>query len=771
MISLKGARLNNLRNVDAEFPERKITVVCGPSGSGKSSLALDTLHGECSRRYLETLSPFAQRVLGGRKFIPLDDASGLVPSVAIQAVRGEAPPKSDALSLAGADDSFRLLWSTLAKAVCPECGAVAEAFAREEIVKQLASLPERSRLQFLAPVEAPGKSLSELSAVFLAQGFSRAMVDGASCSLADLTAEEGKAVPKKFEIVADRIVVRAGVRTRIAEAVDACLKLSRNYLEVDLEGKRLKFPTAPRCPNGHASPIPRLAPKLFSSYSTLGACPTCHGTGLSPADEGGDLPCSSCLGLKLGKAELASRIGDLSYADLLSKPFTAFHELCSGLFAEGLPETLKRTAETLLSRTRAILDLGIGYLSPSRPGPTLSGGEQQRLRLAAAVSGYLDGILFCLDEPASGLGKGDAIKLFKVLEKIRDRGNTIVLMEHNPEILSRADWILEMGPGPGELGGQILLQGPRDEVLSNPASPTGRWLRELGKAVPKKESFQGLPSIEVVNFSRFDIRPITVSFPVGKFSVLTGDSGSGKSTLMFGHLLPEFKRGSYAKLGLKEVSVLGSGNFAGSRRSTVASAIQILAPLRDLFAGLPESKLRGYQPGKFSLHAPGGRCETCKGEGVIPAPGGFEEVECPVCEGRRFRDEVLEVRFKALSIADILDLPVERALSLFEAFPKFFPKLRPLAKTGLGYLRLGQTTAGLSSGERARIRLSLSLMRQNPPATLYLFDEPARGLHQADAALILDLIRELTRKGHTVIAIEHSEAFIRAADKVVELRR
>ena len=428
----------------------------------------------------------------------------------------------------------------------------------------------------------------------------------------------------------------------------------------------------------------------------------------------------------------------------------------------------------------------------------------------------MNGLLIALDEPASGLHASDVAALWKVLEKIRKRGNTLVLIEHNPQIITRADYIIEMGPGAGEKGGEILFQGNRDEVLENPESPTGKWIRALdergdsrlrgndksevgsgdsgaeagmtSKGI-KREATCGLafdtrsgharsamtssenPAILVENFAKFDMSPVSAAFPLNKFSVITGQSGSGKSTLLFENIAKRAKAEEFKKLGIDALSILTTGDFHGSRRSTVSSAIGLTTLLRDLFAKLPESKVRGYTASKFTTHAPGGRCENCKGEGVIYDPLGYEESECPVCLGKRFRDEVLEIRFKSLSIADILDMEIGSAYKLFTNMKPFAEKLKPLVDTGLDYLRLGQTTAHLSGGERARLRLSITLARAKAPNTLFLFDEPARGLHQKDIQQLLGLIHGLCNAGHTVIAIEHAQDFVDAADYVVELKR
>jgi excinuclease ABC subunit A len=390
----------------------------------------------------------------------------------------------------------------------------------------------------------------------------------------------------------------------------------------------------------------------------------------------------------------------------------------------------------------------------------------------------LNNLLIVLDEPASGLHQSDVEALWKVLKKVQSRGNTLVLIDHNPALIKKADWIIEMGPGAGEKGGEILFQGTAKEVLGNPVSPTGNWIREVGSRKPevgrnlkRQSEKRSDATIDVENFAMFDMKPVTAHFPVQKFSVITGQSGSGKSTIFFRNLAPRATKGEFESLGIQALSILSTGDFHGNRRSTVASAINLNTILRDLFAKLPESKVRGYTASKFATHAPGGRCENCKGEGVILDPAGYEESECPVCLGRRFKDEILEVRFKSLSIADIYDLEVGDAYKLFINMKPFADKLKPLVDTGLDYLKLGQTTTHLSGGERARLRLSIALARAKAPNTLFLFDEPARGLHQKDIQHLLDLIRGLTEAGHTVIAIEHAQDFVNVADYVVELSR
>ena len=474
---------------------------------------------------------------------------------------------------------------------------------------------------------------------------------------------------------------------------------------------------------------------------------------------------------------LNASIDGTTFANILSTPFSELPAKFHALFDGKILDNLKPTFRSLLDRCEAINDLGIGYLTAGRAGQTLSGGEMQRLKLASLSTGHLNGLLVALDEPASGLHETDVEALWNVLEKVKARGNTLVLIEHNPGIIRHADYLIEMGPGAGEKGGQVLFQGSRDEVLENPKSPTGAWLKQLNKSKKlstsksAKSANSAKPVIQVRDFSRYDMVKVNADFPINKFSVITGQSGSGKSTLLFQNLARRAHAGEFQPLGIEALSILSTGDFHGSRRSTILSAIDLMSKLRDLFAKLPESKVRGYSATKFSMHTPGGRCENCKGEGVLFDPSGFEETECPVCLGKRFRDEVLEVRFKSLSIADILDMEVGSAYKLFANLKPFAEKLKPLVDTGLDYLRLGQTTSHLSGGERARLRLSIALARAKAPNTLFLFDEPARGLHQKDIHLLLDLIRGLCDAGHTVIAIEHAQDFVNAADYALELRR
>ena len=702
-ISVRWCRLHNLKNVDAQFPLGGVTVVCGPSGCGKSTLVLDTLHGESKRRYLETLSPFAAELLGGRRIVPLDSAEGLPASLAIGASHGETPAKSYALSLSECDSTLRSLFARFAKPACPVCGKPMESTSREEIIREIAGLPQGSKLQFFAPVDNSGKelrrastgvgddnsgneprrakaSLDKLSAVFLAQGFTRAMADGEVYSLADLTDAERKIVPQEFFIVVDRVIVRENTRTRIAEAVDGVLKLTHGELILDNGGKRTLYSTVPRCPDHGAGQTRPLEPEDLSPYSRACACPECggtgsivpEGTGRGDASESGEKECPVCNGLRLKQNLLHSAIDGSTWKDILETPFASLEKKVRDLFGERILANQKPAFNALIDRIQAINELGIGYLTAGRAGYSLSGGEIQRLRLSSLSTGHLNGLLIVLDEPASGLHACDVEALWKVLKKVQSRGNTLVLIEHNPLIIKKADWVIEMGPGAGEKGGAILFQGPAKEVLENPQSPTGTWIKGLdekgrspvkpGMTTPATGTWikgldekgrspvkpgmttkapgitagkncRGPQSISVKNFSMFDMKPVSADFPVQKFSVITGQSGSGKSTLLFRNIATRANAGEFERLGIQALSILSTGDFHGNRRSTVASAINLNTQLRDLFAKLPKARCADTPPRNSRRTLPAAVARTARAKAYFTTAQATKKPNAPCASG------------------------------------------------------------------------------------------------------------------------------------------
>ena len=483
-ISIRGCRLHNLKNIDAQFPLGKISVVCGPSGCGKSTLVLDTLHGECKRRYLETLSPFAAELLGGRRIIPLDSAEGLPASLAVGPSHGETPAKAYALNISECDSTLRALFAAYAKPACPVCGKPMESMSREDMIREIASLPQGSKLQFFARVDAEKRAnLDKLAAVFLAQGFTRALADGVSYSLADLTENEKKIVPKEFFIVVDRVIVRENTRTRIAEAVDGVLKLTHGELILDINGSRKLFSTVPRCPEHGAQLSRPLAPEDLSPYSRTSVCEKCGGTGIIEDGDNSE-ECPDCKGLRLKQNFLNAAIESNSseneprkirttWQDILSTPFAELESRLHALFDNRLSAKQQPAFRTLVDRIQAIVDLDIGYLTAGRAGATLSGGEVQRLRLSSLSTGHLNNLLIVLDEPASGLHQSDVEALWKVLKKVQSRGNTLVLIDHNPSLIKKADWIIEMGPGAGERAAKYCCKEPQRTFSAIPYRPQG----------------------------------------------------------------------------------------------------------------------------------------------------------------------------------------------------------------------------------------------------------------------------------------------------------
>jgi Excinuclease ATPase subunit len=755
-IQVIGAYANNLKSVNANFKMGGITVVCGPSGCGKSSLVLDVLHAESRRRYLETLGSSAIAMFGAPKHVPVKAIHNLRPSIALECGDKIATKKATVSSLAEIAPMLRILFAEYANPVCPECGAEMKSLTPQRMVEKLSTIEAGTKIQILSPVNASNRTLSELAKIYLTQGFVKAIVDGKSVSLDFLSTNMKSIVPQEFYLIIDRLVAKENQRTRLSEAIDTALKVSENLILADMETQKLFLSAIPRC-EIHGCEAEHLSVRHFSPWNNKGQCPKCKGNGLN---------CQECNGFQLSNLALHSKWEDFSWLSLHSKTLLELNKELP-IYLERVPERLKATILDIPLRISLLCDLGLGHLSLGRLAETLSSGEAQRVRLAALCTGHLNGILLCIDEPASGLHEKDVEKLWNVLLKLKERENTLVLIEHHPSIISRADHVIEMGPGAGEEGGQIIEGGslPLAYNLQFPATPSARNY------------------IQIKNAQTNNLKNLDVEIPIGAMTIICGVSGSGKSSLLWGvieplvsHALgksekrPSAKCGKLKKLaGIDSILAARTGRAFAQKRSTIATAIDILQILKNLFAELPESKVRGYSTAKFGTDKPGGRCENCKGDGFLFDPSGYEESECPICLGKRFRDEILEIRFKLMSIADVLDLSVSKALDIFANFENITSKLKPLAETGLHYLRLGQSTTHLSGGELQRLRLAQDLAKAKLPRTLYLFDEPGRGLSMKDTTLLLDLLKGLTQKGHTVIAIEHNELFRKYADYILEL--
>ncbi|MCL1966863.1 MAG: ATP-binding cassette domain-containing protein [Fibromonadales bacterium] len=739
-IRVIGAYANNLKNVSTNFRMGGITVVCGPSGCGKSSLVLDVLHAESRRRYLETLGNSALAMFGGPKHVRVKAIHNLRPSIALECGDKIATNKATVSSLAEIAPMLRILFAEYASPVCPECGIEMKSLTPQRMVEKLSDIEEGTKIQILSPVNVSNRTLSELAKIYLTQGFVKAIVDGKSLSLDFLSTNMKSIVPQEFYLIIDRLVAKKNQRTRLSEAIDTALKVSENLILVDMEIQKLFLSAIPRC-EVHGLEAEHLSVRHFSPWNNKGQCPKCKGNGLN---------CPECNGFQLTSLALNSKWEDFSWLSLHSKTLLELNEKLP-IYLERVPERLKATILDIPLRISLLCDLGLGHLSLGRLAETLSSGEAQRVRLAALCTGHLNGILLCIDEPASGLHERDVEKLWNVLLKLKERENTLVLIEHHPSIISRADHVIEMGPGAGEEGGEII-EGGSLPLACNLQFP----------ATPSAQNYIRIKNARVNNLKNLD-----VDIPIGAMTIICGVSGSGKSSLLWGVIEPLVKRKKIT--GIDSILAARTGRAFAQKRSTIATAIDIMQILKNLFEGLPESKVRGYSAAKFGTDKPGGRCENCKGDGFLFDPSGYDESECPICLGKRFRDEVLEIRFKLMSIADVLALSVSKALEIFANFENITSRLKPLAETGLHYLRLGQPTTHLSGGELQRLRLAQDLAKAKLPRTLYLFDEPGRGLSMKDTALLLHLLKGLTQKGHTVVAIEHNELFRNHADYILEL--
>lgn len=740
-IEVRGARLHNLKAVDATIPADQITVICGPSGCGKSTLAIDIIHAECRRRYLETLSSFVAKLAGSTPPAPVDSIAGLRPSIALESSSPHRGGRATVGTATEAELLLRTIWARHGNLRCPQCQRKLEILDSQQMVERIASLPMGSRLQLLAPVSIDGKTLSELSDFWIPQGFLRAWVDGEFVELG-----KGSKVPKEFSILIDRWILKEGLRSRIADSLGIALRVGNGsiWLHRGDQDAPLFLSRNPRCPE-HGSLLSELSPASFAANDD-------------------DL---------LPDFILSMDIHSLSWKDIRNTPVKNLAEnLSSALLT--LPAHFKAASEQILERIAAMNKLGLGHLSLGRKIASLSDGEWQRLRMVSLAGGHLHGLLFVLDEPASGLHPKDCEHVWSLLEDIRKQGNTLLLIEHRPEIIDKADHLIEMGPGAGELGGEILAQGSAPSILTS-NSPTAEWIRSLSQpverlALPAKTEYL---DIAIEPFRNLKTQKLRI--PIGAFTIVCGISGSGKSTLVLDGIA-EAMRGDNApwckiasKKGIESIQDCSAEKMQSSSRSTVATASGLMTPLRDLFSAMPEAKARGFKASHFSLNTNGGRCETCLGLGVVEDPAGYGDFTCPVCQGKRFRDEILNIRFKTLNISEILDLSISRALELFSAIPGFKTKLSPLRDTGLGYLRLGQPTSHMSGGELQRLALSIELAKSSSKPTLFLFDEPARGLHRTDIAHLLTLFHRMCEAGHTIVAIEHQPTVLQEAQWRIEM--
>jgi excinuclease ABC subunit A len=816
-IVIRGARVHNLKNINAIIPRDKLTVLTGPSGSGKSSLAFDTIYAEGQRRYVESLSAYARQFLEQIGKPDVESISGLSPTISIEQRTTSYNPRSTVGTVTEIYDYLRLLYSRIAKPFCYNCGKAIRSQSPQQITDHIVSTEEGGRISILAPIVRgrKGEYQKEL-AQLRSRGFVRVRVDGA---IYDLSDEIPLDKNKKHDIAVyvDRLVVkgdRGALATRVSDSVELALKLAEGLLIIETQNGDQTNETlmsekfaCPECQISYPAPEPR----TFSFNSPMGACPTCDGLGTDPRlrrgeDDEDDVagndgiaithqeitpdnaPCPDCGGARLRKESLHFKIADKNIAEIGRLSVTDLHRFFSDI---QLTDREKLIAERILreitDRTRFLGEVGVGYLNMSRPAQTLSGGEAQRIRLATQIGSSLVGVIYVLDEPSIGLHQRDNNKLIATLKRLRDIGNTVLVVEHDRDTIEAADWVLDIGPAAGRHGGEIVAQGTLQDILASKNSITGQYLRgEREISVPKKRRpVTAGRSLSVKGARLNNLQSVQVDFPLGVFICVTGVSGSGKSTLVIDTLYRSLAQHVYnvdvGDLKVERVTGLDlidkvididQSPIGKTPRSNPATYTGLFSLIRDLFAQLPDSQVRGYGPGRYSFNVKGGRCEACEGDGMTKIEMHFLPdvfVRCEVCKGRRYNRETLEIRYKGKNIADVLEMTGEEAYQFFDAIPSLKMKLKVLNDVGLGYLQLGQSATTLSGGEAQRIKLSKELSRRGTGKTVYILDEPSTGLHFEDIKKLLAILQALVDQGNTVIVIEHNLDIIKVADHIIDM--
>ncbi|MFA5354674.1 MAG: excinuclease ABC subunit UvrA [Thermodesulfovibrionales bacterium] len=798
-ILIRGAREHNLKGLTLSIPRDKITVITGPSGSGKSSLAMDTIYAEGQRRYVESLSAYARQFLEQMQKPEVDSIEGLSPAIAIDQKTVTKSPRSTVGTITEIYDYMRVLFTRIGTPYCYNCGSMISTQDLHNILRSVLALPRGSRVQVLAPIvrDRKGEYKKELRQMRM-DGFVRARIDGA---MADLTQDIvlRKQQRHTIEIVIDRFIIKHSVERQIKEAIDTSLKYADTVI-INLidENKDIPFSRTMACPQCGLS-YPEIEPRLFSFNSSYGACPRCHGLGvegileedLVPSDDpGADPPrgelCRDCQGMRLRKEALSVRLRDTSIGR-----FSRMSVLEAIGFVEGLDLTerertiSRRILKEVKDRLSFLDRVGLGYLTLDRPSLTLSGGEAQRIRLATQIGSSLTGVLYVLDEPSIGLHPRDCRRLLDNLVAIRDSGNTVIVVEHDEETIRSADYIIDMGPGAGKNGGWITASGAPAEITANPSSLTGGYLSgRLTIPLPAQRR-KPMDFIRILGASEFNLKGIDLSIPLGVFLCITGVSGSGKSTLVFEVLYKNLARYLYASSvvpgrcrkiegmdKIDKVICIDQAPLGRTPRSNPATYTGIFTFIRELFSFLEDSRVRGYSPSRFSFNVSGGRCEACQGDGLKKVEMHFLPnvyVTCDSCKGKRYNKETLEIRYKEKTIADVLAMTITEALEFFRPIPPIRQRLEVLEEMGMGYLTLGQSATTLSGGEAQRLRLSRELSKRGTGNTLYILDEPTTGLHFVDIQRLLDVINRLVEKGNTVVVIEHDLDIIKSADYIIDL--
>lgn len=904
-LMVRGAREHNLKNVSLDLPRDALIVFTGLSGSGKSSLAFDTIFAEGQRRYVESLSAYARQFIGQMDKPAVDFIEGLSPAVSIDQKSTSRNPRSTVGTITEVYDYLRLLFARAGRPHCPDCHEPVTRQSPQQIVDRLLTLPEGTRFQVLAPVVRGRKGeYVEVFTELATEGYARVRVDG---QVYQLTAVPRLDKQKKhsIDVIVDRLAVKPAMKQRLTDSVETALRLAQGVVAIDFvdrpadaADRERRYSEKLACPNEHDISIEELEPRQFSFNAPWGACPACSGIGTtmevdpelvipddslslaenaiaawaSPAVSGyfqnvlsglaraegfsmdtpfchlpgpvrtlvlngvedpvlvrhrnrygrvrtysanyegvipylkrrhaeaetdsardrvaeymREIPCSACHGARLKPTSLAVTLGGLNIAEVADLSIAAAADFLATLeLTSREAQIAQRVLKEINERLRFLLDVGLDYLTLSRPAGTLSGGEAQRIRLATQIGSGLVGVLYVLDEPSIGLHQRDNRRLIDTLLRLRDLGNTLIVVEHDEDTIRAADWAVDIGPGAGEHGGEVVVCGPVSDLLNNPESITGAYLAgRRSIPLPAQRRPGNGRAVTVVGARENNLRDLTIAFPLGQLVCVTGVSGSGKSTLVNGILYAALARRIYnAKAvpgrhqridGLDAVDKIihvDQSPIGRTPRSNPATYTGVFDRIRGLFAETPEAKVRGYQPGRFSFNVKGGRCEACAGDGTIRIEMNFLPdvyVPCEVCHGARYNRETLEVRYKGRSIAEVLDMPIEEGADFFAAIPAIARHLNTLVEVGLGYVRMGQPAPTLSGGEAQRVKLAAELQRRATGRTLYVLDEPTTGLHFEDVRRLLEVLGRLVDAGNSVVVIEHNLDVIKTADWVIDL--
>lgn len=793
-IVIKGARQHNLKNLDLEIPRDQLVVITGLSGSGKSSLAFDTIYAEGQRRYVESLSAYARQFLEQMTKPDVDSIEGLSPAISIEQKTTSHNPRSTVGTVTEIYDYFRLLFARIGQPFCYLCGNAIAAQTVQQMVDAILGLPPGTKIHILAPIVRgrKGEYRKELLAARKA-GFVRVRIDGVIRDLGE-SFNLHKQRKHTIEIVIDRLIVKseAGVARRLADSVETALKMAQGLVGVLTEDNQIQVYSEHLACIQCGVSYSEISPRIFSFNSPHGACTGCDGIGYEASSHSEweewtfDTPCNICGGGRLKKESLSIKIGGQSIAEVTHMSVRNTLVFMDALALTDREQMIgQRVLKEIRERLEFLLNVGLAYLTLDRPSATLSGGEGQRIRLATQIGSGLVGVLYILDEPSIGLHQRDHRRLLQTLLRLRDMGNTVVVVEHDAETMRAADYLLDLGPGAGVEGGQLVAYGPPSVVMAHPGSLTGQYLNGSRRVCLPHRARQAKGLLTVVGAEKHNLQHVTVNFPLGMLTCVTGVSGSGKSTLVVDVLFRSLGQGFSQKKpvfegcreirGLEQLDKLidiDQSPIGRTPRSNPATYTGLFSFIRDLFAQLPESRVRGYKPGRYSFNVKGGRCEACQGDGLIKIEMHFLPdiyVTCEACKGQRYNRETLDVTYKGRTIAEVLDMTVAEALEFFVNIPPIRNRLQTLSDVGLHYIKLGQSATTLSGGEAQRVKLSKELSKRPTGRTLYILDEPTTGLHFVDIQRLLDVLDRLVETGNTVLVIEHNVEVIRNADWIIDL--